>query len=183
MEQWKEIPGYEGLYEVSDHGRVKSVSRKLDAKGREHIKGGRRAVIEKILSPSVHRYCTVSLSKGGIVETAQVHRLVLIAFVGPCPKGMLCRHFPDRSTTNNRLDNLSWGTNAENRDDMIVHETRYGWGKRFVISEVKDEEIRNAHSGGEVVTRYQKGNVTQRKLAERYGVSLSTINKIIRGKK
>lgn len=180
MERWKDIPGYEGLYQVSNHGRVKSVARKLACPERANIKGGRRAVSEKILSQSVHRYCSVSLSRGGIVETALVHRLVLLAFVGPCPDGMMCRHFPDRRTTNNRIENLSWGTNLENRDDMIIHGTRNGWGKKYVISEVIDSDIRNAYSGGRIVARYKKGTVSLRSLAEKHKVSVSTIYKIVR---
>lgn len=52
-----------------------------------------------------------------------VHRLVLEAFVGPCPPGMECRHFPDRDPTNNRLDNLSWATRKQNMEDKASHGT------------------------------------------------------------
>ncbi len=52
-----------------------------------------------------------------------VHRLVLEAFVGPCPEGKECRHFPDRTRTNNRLENLSWGSHRRNCKDKRIHGT------------------------------------------------------------
>jgi len=57
-----------------------------------------------------------------------VHRLVLEAFVGPCPPGMECRHFPDRDPSNNQLVNLQWGTPAENYADSVVHGTASYFG-------------------------------------------------------
>jgi hypothetical protein len=52
-----------------------------------------------------------------------VHRLVLEAFVGPCPIGMQCRHFPDPNPANCNLKNLQWGTPMENTEDKRVHGT------------------------------------------------------------
>jgi len=62
----------------------------------------------------------VILGRGGRRDF--VHRLVLEAFVGPCPGGMECRHL-DGDPTNNRLDNLRWGTRKENMEDMVRHGT------------------------------------------------------------
>lgn len=56
-------------------------------------------------------------------RVCQLHRLVLETFVGPCPEGMECRHFPDRNPANNRLENLQWGTKKENAADRKVHGT------------------------------------------------------------
>jgi hypothetical protein len=97
IEIWKAIPGYEGLYEVSDQGRV------------------RNAV--KILAQAAMRsgHMAVHLSK----RTMYVHRLVLFAFIGPPPQSnqrMECRHL-DGNPANNNLVNLAWGTVAENRAD------------------------------------------------------------------
>lgn len=61
----------------------------------------------------------------GRKNASYVHRLVLEAFVGPCPEGMECRHL-DGNPGNNRLDNLAWGTRKENYEDSVEHGTAYG---------------------------------------------------------
>lgn len=61
-------------------------------------------------------------NKGFVKRAVLVHRLVLQAFVGPCPTGMECRHFPDPNPTNNNLENLQWGTHQENMDDRTIHD-------------------------------------------------------------
>lgn len=63
----------------------------------------------------------VSLSRDGKQTTFLVHRLVLEAFVGPCPEGMEACHDPDPDPTNNRLDNLRWDTPKANGQDRIRH--------------------------------------------------------------
>ncbi len=66
--------------------------------------------------PHVDGYLTVKIQG----KPRTVHRLVLEAFVGPCPPGMQCRHL-DGNPANNRLENLAWGTHAENAADKIRH--------------------------------------------------------------
>lgn len=178
-EQWRSVPGFVGLYEVSDQGNVRSLARSLST---DRIgKGGRRSVRARILSQTLgSRYAAVSLSAGGSVKTALVHRLVLEAFVGPCPDGMLCRHFPDRDRHNNRLNNLSWGTPTENQADRFVHKTD-GKGKRKKrrLTPSVEVEIRLMYGRS---GPYRKGNVTQRHIADIYGISLSLVNHIVRNK-
>jgi len=62
------------------------------------------------------KYPCIGLSKNGIVKTFSVHRLVLEAFIGPCPKGLQCCHGHSGSA-NNRLLNLSWGTQEKNNGE------------------------------------------------------------------
>jgi hypothetical protein len=174
IQAWKPVPGYEGLYEVSDLGRVRSVARQLniDVVGR----GGRRSVRERILVQKFDgHYCSVSLSRDGQYKNFLVHRLVLAAFVGPCPQGMEGRHFPDRHTKNNALSNLSWGTPSQNQADRIVHGTDdIGKPKRRRLAPDTEADIRAV---------YRSGRTTQRDLAERYGVSLCRINHIVNEKR
>ena len=96
-ESWRAVVGFEGLYEVSDLGRVRSLPRK-------GTKGGLRK-----LSYNAHQgsgQVQVQLRKGrGRYRNASVHRLVLEAFVGPCPKGQECRHI-DGDPKNNKLQNF-----------------------------------------------------------------------------
>lgn len=113
-ENWLPVVGYEGLYEVSDLGKIRSVSR-INRNGVQI--GG------IVLRPGPQRkgYLTVSLiDKDGRKKSKRVHRLVLEAFVGPCPEGHLVRHLND-IPGDNRLGNLRWGTGSENQADARVN--------------------------------------------------------------
>lgn len=92
-EHWKDIEGYEGLYQISDLGRVKS------------LKYGR----ETLLNPYRNNkgYLGVSLHKDKIRKTPKVHRLVAQAFL-PNPENLLEINHIDEDKTNNRVDNLEW---------------------------------------------------------------------------
>ena len=115
-EQWKPVVGYEGLYEVSDHGRVRSLDRTVS-----YSKEWNRRLSGRVLkSPlSVNGgYPQVRLTKNNRGSTKSIHRLVLEAFVGPCPEGMQACHYDD-DPTNNRLENLRWGTRSHNERDKL----------------------------------------------------------------
>lgn len=118
-EKWLPVVGWEGLYEVSDCGRVRSVLRRSIYKGRRT--GG------KMLKPYTNKrrkHLTVNLSGRehgkGKLRPIFIHRIVLEAFVGPAPAGMIARH-RDGDGGNNLLSNLAWGTHKENSADSLVH--------------------------------------------------------------
>src|ERR1700679_2010359 len=64
-----------------------------------------------------HGHLAVVFHDNGRNRHDLVHRLVLLAFVGPCPEGMLCRHYPNQDPSDNRLENLSWATPLQNQHD------------------------------------------------------------------
>lgn len=103
----------------------------------------------------------------------KVHKLVAEAFIGPCPDGMEVRHFPDRSTSNNRLDNLSYGTRLQNAADRRTHGTvRPGTvGSWSVLSARQVSDIRRLIASGVM---------SQAKIAALYGVCPSTISNLKR---
>lgn len=113
-EEWRAIPGYEGFYEASNLGRVRSLDREYVR--RDGIRTRRKG---KVLTPTINTYGRrqVYLCLPGEKQNPQlVHRLVLQAFVGPCPDGMEACHWDD-DHTNNRLDNLRWDTRVNNYRD------------------------------------------------------------------
>lgn len=103
-ERWLPVVGYEGRYEVSDQGRVRSL-----------LRGGR------YLKPLYDRkgYLYVCLTGARSVQKRYpVHGLVLGAFTGPRPPGMVCRHGTG-GKEDNRLSNIRWGTPSENNYDLV----------------------------------------------------------------
>jgi hypothetical protein len=116
-EKWADVPGWEGLYEVSDLGRVRSASRPFTyGNGTTITRPGRVLTGRKML----RGHLRVALCDGDRREDYLVHRLVLIAFVGPCPDGMEGCH-NNGVPSDNRLENLRWDTRKANMADAIEH--------------------------------------------------------------
>lgn len=123
-ERWLPVPGFEGLYEVSSYGQVWSAPRAT-------TRGGLLKLI-----PGTAGYMWVTLTRNGIQERFQVHRLVLLAFVGPCPDGQETRHL-DGNPANNRWapgdeketvaagGNLIYGDHVANIRDKKRHGTEW----------------------------------------------------------
>lgn len=116
-EQWRPVVGYEGAYEVSDLGRVRSLDRITDR--------GRRWR-GRLMTPATMPagYQVVTLWRDGAQRTHLVHRLVLTAFVGPQSARTEVRH-GDGDPANNALTNLAWGTHSENQHDQVAHGTHH----------------------------------------------------------
>jgi hypothetical protein len=111
-EIWKDIPGYDGLYQISNFGRVKSLDRVT-----KRSDGKVKSFRERILKPGTNKqgYLTVALSKYGKPKTKQVHQLVAIAFLNHKPNGhtLVVNHI-NFNKTDNRLENLEIVTTREN---------------------------------------------------------------------
>ena len=118
-EEWRAIPGYEGYYEVSNQGHVRGLDRRIVTSD------GRRCQIPARALPGTinyHGYLRVSLCKNGNEVEWPIHRLVLLAFVGPLPEGMHSCH-GNGVQTDNRLANLRYDTVSGNRVDAVKHGT------------------------------------------------------------
>jgi hypothetical protein len=170
-ETWADIPEFEGLYQASDMGRVRSLDRMItDSVGRETL------IIGTLLKQYINRggYRCVSLHNGGKTRTKTVHRLVLAAFIGPCPDGCETMHL-DGIKTNNKLDNLRYGSHTCNLAFTLDHGTaphgENASSAKFTNAQVK--EIRRA---------WAMGGVTKSALAREYGVDRATIRGIVNNK-
>jgi hypothetical protein len=118
IEEWLPIAIFEGAYEVSDHGRVRSLERTVTAM--YHGRPAQRSLRGRILKPSTNRdgYQRVTLCSNGVSQTWLVHQLVLKAFVGPRAEGMVACHAND-IPADNRASNLRWDTPAANVRDQV----------------------------------------------------------------
>lgn len=117
-EIWKDIEGYEGIYQVSNFGRVKSLGRVIDTKnGRTTVKG-------VIMSPCGKPYLFVYLNKNHKSKYHAVHRLVAQAFIPNLENKPQVNHI-DGNKTNNAVSNLEWVTQSEN----MLHAYRIGLEK------------------------------------------------------
>lgn len=124
-EIWKPIPGWEGYYEVSDRGHVRSALR-VAIRGNGAPQTIRPRVLKAFSTATLHLY--VKLYRDGEGAPAGVHRLVMAAFVGPCPDGMeVCHSNGDPS--DNRLSNLRYGTRSDNIRDSVMHGTNH-WANK-----------------------------------------------------
>lgn len=111
IELWKPIEGYEGLYEISNLGRVKRLERyTYDSIGR---KQSFKEMLIKLHKDSNHYYLKVNLYKNGVGKPFYIHRLVYETFVGEIPEGMQVNHI-DENKENNRVDNLNLMTPSQN---------------------------------------------------------------------
>lgn len=174
---WKPIPATNGRYEASDQGEIRNVPMPLQItrNGSTYIRHTTGKVLtkhRKRRKATAPEYEFVYLRVQGKSKRRAVHALVLEAFVGPRKGHQQCRHL-DGNSLNNRLDNLRWGTPAENRADIRRH-GRTAEGERNGNTALRYEDViamRVMHSRG--MSTYQ--------LSEWFDVDPSTIGKIIRG--
>lgn len=122
QELWKPIPGYEGRYEASDQGRIRSLPRIVSSGNRSGVRSVPGVLRTAWRDPK--GYLSVNIARDGDRARSQrVHNLVLMAFVGPKPTPEHQARHLDGDPSNNRPSNLRWGTSSENNLDRVVHGT------------------------------------------------------------
>lgn len=159
MEVWKDINGYEGLYQVSNLGNVKS------------LKYGK----ERILKPDVSKfgYLFVDLCKNNICKSFRVHRLVAIVFIPNLENKEQVNHI-NGIKTDNMVQNLEWVTAKENIQHAYDNGLKYAQkGEKHINSKLTNEQVLSI----------KKDNRTQKEIAKDYNVSFQQISRIKRGER
>lgn len=156
IEIWREIKGYEGLYEVSNHGRIRSLIRKWVKK-------------EVLLVPQPHKqgYLFFGLNRNGKQKRFQAHRLVAIHFI-PNPKNLPEVNHVDLNKGNNHVDNLEWTDRVGNTLHALAKGRVFGVKLNYGIA----NEIRG----------YYKSGVSQPILAHAFGVGQDQVSRIVNNK-
>lgn len=131
-EKWLPVTGYEGFYEVSDRGQVRSLERTVIASS-----GRRITVRSRVLKPTIANtgYYSVDLYCGkgkSSRKVKSVHRLVAEAFIGPAGDDIQVCH-GNGTRTDNRIENLRYGTRSDNMQDAIRHRTHANFAKTHCI--------------------------------------------------
>jgi hypothetical protein len=156
-EEWRDIVGYEGLYHISNFGRVRLACDK---------KFGKAGLIMKAYSGGQYSIVQLSNKKK---KTHYIHRLVAAAFMGPCPDGLVVLH-NNGDSKDNKASNLRYGTQRENIADSSTHGTMC-LGENHPSSKLTMDDVKYLRS-------IEKPNSGQ--LAKKFGVSRALIWKVYR---
>ena len=160
-EEWRDIPGYEGLYQVSNLGNVLSIR----LKARNGI-----GILAPLVPPN--GYQQVSLSGGNGKRQATIHRLVAAVFIGECPPGLVVNHH-NGIKTDNRSVNLEYCTQKENNDHSRYYLGNNKRGEDNGTAKLTGNQVK------EIRLRYASGMFSQPDLARQYGVDQASIWRII----
>lgn len=172
-EQWRPVVGYEGFYEVSSAGRVRSLNRRVG-----HINGFTRVQEGRVKSTrarAAYGYPLVNLSRGAVKRAWPVHRLVCEAFHGRRPsESHQVAHY-DGNPTNNHIDNLRWATAKENTEDQIRHGT-------LVVGTLNGMSKLSPAAARIVRAMDRSGNYTRVEIGRMFGVTPGCVYCVCAGK-
>ena len=170
MEIWKDIEGYEGLYQVSDKGMVKSLGRLVKTSR------GNRMTQEKIIGFGFESngYKISRLYKNGVQKAIKTHRLVAIAFIQNPDNKPEVNH-KDGVKTNNFKGNLEWMTSSENTRHAVKMGLHTGKiGQKHHSSKISEKDA--------IFIKYESNGFTSDELVEKYNITRVQVNAIRSGR-
>ena len=168
-EEWRPVVGFEGLYEVSNLGKVRSLDRRIKCKYFQNIKG-------KVLKPQLDKqtgYLVIYLWREGLISRFTIHSLVAKMFLKKPAARDEVNH-KNGKKTDNKISNLEWTTRSKN----MIHAHAIGLaptGERHGGAKLKNNDISKI--------RFLSSVMTQDAIAKNFGVSQSIISGIISGKR
>ena len=168
MEIWKPISGYEGFYEVSNLGRIRSLERIVECSD-----GRKRKIKDRTLKGSSYSggYSGVTLHKDGCAKFVNIHRIVAEAFV-PNPLEKEEVNHKDENPSNNHASNLEWVTHKEN----LNYGTRQERARKAIV-EAQGRAVRQLSIDGELVAEYESLSAA----CNATGTHVSNITKCAKG--
>ena len=174
MENWKDIKGYEGFYQISDYGNVRSLERDVycqDGTFHHHVE-------EKILVSCVNGrgYANVNLYKNGKRKNILIHRLVALAFI-PNPENKPMINHKDENPLNNCVDNLEWCTASYNN----IYGTRIERQRQTLKDSCKSGKIKQVKKV--FCEELNKTFVHAKSAQEELGINGNSIRQVCRGKR
>lgn len=168
-ERWRDIPGYEGVYQASNLGRIRRIGVVRGAPPKEFIKQYKHKT----------GYMIVKLSMKSKGKNKKVHRLVMLAFTDRHDPSLIVNHI-DGNKCNNRLDNLEWCTHKENISHaMLTLKVCYG---NHTHGESSPSSILKTESVKKIRELHAAGGHTRLSLSRLFNVSKSTIGQIVNRK-
>lgn len=183
MEIWKDIKGFEGLYQVSNLGRVKSldvIQNLKHSSGTEYTRFKKGRILRPEQSGRVAPYVIYYLKKDGKRHFGKAHRLVAKAFI-PNPENKKVVNHLDCNPKNNNVSNLEWATHSEN--------IKYAYDKgRIDIAKCVDASLKNRYKLNKPVLQYDMNGLFIKRhksisdAAIEIGSDVSSISKVCRGK-
>jgi len=175
VENWKPVVGFEGLYEVSSLGRVRSV---LPRKGaRANVNGGIISGWVQSVNDGKYKRRLVSLRKNKKTHTMRLHHLVLEAFHGQRPDGSYGLH-NNGDPLDDRATNLRWGSPADNTKDSVAHGTKTD---PPTLGGEAHHKAKMSTSDVEAIRQIPYRRGLYQWIAQKYGVAPITASRIHKG--
>lgn len=172
-EIWKSIPGYEGAYEVSSTGRIRSLQRLVTSRWGDGSPRLHRARI-LILRTDVDGYKWATLFRNAKRKNVRAHGAVLSAFIRPKREGEECNHI-DGNKSNNHVDNLEWVTAKQNTTHAFTAGLRHPMrGDKHAMAKLSRQQVL------EIRGRVACGAI-RRTMAKEYNVSVQAICDVVNG--
>lgn len=170
-EIWKDVIGYEGFYQISNIGRIRTCTRVVHY---QLLSGNVKPLtfVGRVKIPALnkmHKRLFTALYKDGTMKQKYIHQLVLENFVGPCPENMQACH-NDGNAFNNRVENLRWDTCKNNHADKIKHGTtslgEKNYAHKLTYNQVLNIRILNSY-------------LSAKEISILYGVTKSLVLRIL----
>jgi hypothetical protein len=169
-EEWRDMPGFEGLYQVGNQGRMRNHP---NSRGKGRTPG---AMVQPRKSGWKGQYLVYRLWKGNKEKAIYAHRAVLIAFVGEPPGKNYQANHKDGNKHNNHVSNLEWVTPLENQKHRYDVLGKHQYGELNGSNKYSEAQIKR------VLALYDSGKYTQRQIAEMVGIDYRYIHSIVHGR-